>query len=310
MADPGLRAGTRRRSAAATSRVLKGRPKEAARPLPGGRPAGRPAAAAVREHRLGAAPDAPAARTSIAAYDEALRRAPDDAPVAQRARPSALAAAGRRATRPTRWRVAPVEVEEMPPARRARRRRLHDADGARRGARRRWPREGAAPATSRRAVERLRRGRRRRLCQQRASSTPRWTPACGPWRRSRARRRVHLQMARLYFQRGWTELAVERLLLLDRLLEPRRRSAPRARPRAARPRPSAPPSSRLARPRLIGSPRATATAAGRADAGRDAACTARRREPSPVARLDADGPARRPGRGRRSSSPSRSSTSP
>lgn len=30
--------------------------------------------------------------------------------------------------------------------------------------------------------------------------------------------RVHLQMARLYFQRGWRELAVERLLLLDRLL--------------------------------------------------------------------------------------------
>lgn len=29
---------------------------------------------------------------------------------------------------------------------------------------------------------------------------------------------VHLQMARIYFQRGWTDRAVERLLLLDRLL--------------------------------------------------------------------------------------------
>jgi tetratricopeptide (TPR) repeat protein len=29
---------------------------------------------------------------------------------------------------------------------------------------------------------------------------------------------VHLQMARIYFQHGWTERAVERLLLLDRLL--------------------------------------------------------------------------------------------
>jgi tetratricopeptide (TPR) repeat protein len=31
--------------------------------------------------------------------------------------------------------------------------------------------------------------------------------------------RVHLELARLYFQRGWNDLAVERLLLLDRLLE-------------------------------------------------------------------------------------------
>ena len=29
---------------------------------------------------------------------------------------------------------------------------------------------------------------------------------------------VHLQMARVYFQRGWTELATERMLLLDRML--------------------------------------------------------------------------------------------
>jgi tetratricopeptide (TPR) repeat protein len=31
-------------------------------------------------------------------------------------------------------------------------------------------------------------------------------------------RRVHLQMTRLYFQRGWTDKGVERALLLDRLL--------------------------------------------------------------------------------------------
>ncbi|HUG49193.1 MAG TPA: tetratricopeptide repeat protein [Candidatus Limnocylindria bacterium] len=31
--------------------------------------------------------------------------------------------------------------------------------------------------------------------------------------------RVHLEMARLYFRRGWRGLAVERLLLLDRLLD-------------------------------------------------------------------------------------------
>ena len=31
--------------------------------------------------------------------------------------------------------------------------------------------------------------------------------------------RIHLEMVRLYFRRGWRELAVERLLLLDRLLE-------------------------------------------------------------------------------------------
>jgi hypothetical protein len=30
--------------------------------------------------------------------------------------------------------------------------------------------------------------------------------------------RVHLQMTRLYFQRGWTDKGVERALLLDRLL--------------------------------------------------------------------------------------------
>ncbi len=43
-------------------------------------------------------------------------------------------------------------------------------------------------------------------------------PASARWACPWVRRPAHLQMARIYFQRGWADRGVERLLLLSRLL--------------------------------------------------------------------------------------------
>jgi tetratricopeptide (TPR) repeat protein len=156
------------------------------------------------------------AHEAVAAYDEALIRAPDELQ-ALNGKASALLAAGRRAEAEEVLRhVAELEVEE--------RHRAAEADADARLAA--WSggperlmvaaeqaeQAGKAAAAieayvgaSSGYVERDQLDAALDSCE-RALALSLGAPS------------VHLQMVRIYFQRGWTELAVERLVLLDRLL--------------------------------------------------------------------------------------------
>ena len=157
------------------------------------------------------------AQEAIAAYDEALARAPTT-PRRCRGKAAALLAAGKRSQ------SADARCSRSPRSRRTRRASAPSS--------RRAPRPRSGPG----GPERL---ARRRPRSPAATATPR-PPSRGSWRRlpgyqqhghldaaldacqralgvSLGAPAAHLQMARIYFQRGWDDRGVERLLLLDRL---------------------------------------------------------------------------------------------
>jgi tetratricopeptide (TPR) repeat protein len=149
---------------------------------------------------------------SIAAYEEALRRAPDDGQ-SLNGLASALTAAGRHAdAADVLKRVALVEAEES-------RQRAEAAAAAR----------AEGPERHMIAAEDARRANQPRTAIdsyvaaaigfQSAGQLDASLDACQrALAVSQGAPTVHLQMARVYFQRGWTELATERMLLLDRML--------------------------------------------------------------------------------------------
>jgi tetratricopeptide (TPR) repeat protein len=153
---------------------------------------------------------------AIAAYDEALRRAPDDRQ-ALSGKAAALLAAGKRGDAAALLQhIAELEAEES--------RLRAEADATARAAS--WAggpepllavaeqahKQGNIAAAIEAYVgaaagfaERKQLDAALDACQQ-ALGLSLGSPA------------VHLQMARLYFQRGWNDRAVERMLLLERLL--------------------------------------------------------------------------------------------
>jgi tetratricopeptide (TPR) repeat protein len=149
---------------------------------------------------------------SIAAYEEALRRSPDDAQSLS-GLASALTAAGRHADADeVLKRVAVVEAEES--------RQRAEAEAAARA-------EG--PERLMIAAEDARRANEPRAAidayvsaassYQQLGQLDAALDACQrALAVSQGAPTVHLQMARVYFQRGWTQLATERMLLLDRML--------------------------------------------------------------------------------------------
>jgi tetratricopeptide (TPR) repeat protein len=149
---------------------------------------------------------------SIAAYDEALRRAPDD-PQALNGMASALMAVGRRTDAAELLkRVAEVEAEEN-------RLRAEAAAAA----------QAEGPERVLISAEEAQRANQPRAAVesyvaaaagfQQQGQLDAALDACqralAVWQGAPS---VHLQMARIYFQRGWTDQGTERILLLDRLL--------------------------------------------------------------------------------------------
>jgi tetratricopeptide (TPR) repeat protein len=153
---------------------------------------------------------------AIAAYDEALRRAPEDRQ-ALSGKAAALLAAGKRGDAAALLRqIAQLEAEE------SRQRAEADASAQAAGwaggpepllaAAEQAQKQGNTSAAIEAYVgaaagfaERNQLDAALDACQQ-ALGLSLGSPA------------VHLQMARLYFLRGWTDRAVERMLLLERLL--------------------------------------------------------------------------------------------
>ncbi len=156
------------------------------------------------------------AQDAIAAYDEALARAPDD-PQALSGKASALLAAGKRSeSAELAQQVARLEADQA-------RRRAEEAASTQAAVRAAGPERLLAVAEAA-----FRDGHAREAIQgfvaaavgyqqqghldaaldacQRALGVSLGAPA------------AHLQMARIYFQRGWSDRGVERLLLLTRLL--------------------------------------------------------------------------------------------
>ena len=156
------------------------------------------------------------AQDAIAAYDEALARAPDD-PQALSGKASALLAAGKRAeSAELVQQVARLEadagsprVEQQANAQAAvwaggPERLLAAAEASRRDGQERAAIDGFVAAAAGLSA---------------AGSSGR-RPGCLPARIGclAGAPAAHLQMARIYFQRGWADRGVERLLLLSRLL--------------------------------------------------------------------------------------------
>jgi tetratricopeptide (TPR) repeat protein len=153
---------------------------------------------------------------AIAAYDEALARAPTD-PQALSGKASALLASGRREeSADLTQRVAELEADRV-------RERAEQKASAQAAA---W---GGGPERLVAAAEAARRdGQREGAVEgfvaaaagyQQLGQLDAALDACqralGVWLGAPA---AHLQMARIYFQRGWRDRGVERLLLLARLL--------------------------------------------------------------------------------------------
>ncbi len=167
-------------------------------------------------------------REALAAFDEALRRAPG------RRRRHARQDRRARGRRPHRGGHLAGPPQRRAGGHGARRPRLRDrgrgAPTRARGACRRGsPGEGGRRARPCRG--RLPRGRHR-LRRRRTTSTPPWTPACGPSRRVRVPSTCTSRWPTSTCSRGWAELGVQRVMLIDERLDidgdPRRRSALRA----------------------------------------------------------------------------------
>jgi tetratricopeptide (TPR) repeat protein len=154
---------------------------------------------------------------AIAAYDEALRRAPDERQ-ALSGKASALLAAGKRNEAANLLqRVAELEAEEnrakaeaVATAQAAAwsggpERLLMAAEDAQRSGHARVAIDSYVAAAA--GYQQLHHLDAALDACQRALGVALGAPA------------VHLQMARIYFQRGWHDRAAERMLLLDRLLE-------------------------------------------------------------------------------------------
>jgi tetratricopeptide (TPR) repeat protein len=156
------------------------------------------------------------AQEAVAAYDDALLRAPDDLQ-ALNGKASALLASGKRAEAEQVLRhVADLELDE--------RRRAAEADADAKAAA--W---AGGPERLMVAAEQAEQaGKAAAAIEAYVGASSGYAEhdqldaALDSCERALALSlgapSVHLQMARIYFQRGWTELAVERLVLLDRLL--------------------------------------------------------------------------------------------
>jgi tetratricopeptide (TPR) repeat protein len=153
---------------------------------------------------------------AIAAYDEALRRAPDDRQ-ALGGKAAVLMAAGKRADATALYgRIAQLEAEET--------RQQAEAVATAQAAA--W---AGGPERMLMAAEDAQRAGHPHVALdsyvaaaagfQQLGQLDAALDACGrALDISLAAPPAHLQMARIYFQRGWNERAVERILLLDRLL--------------------------------------------------------------------------------------------
>lgn len=154
---------------------------------------------------------------AVAAYDEALRRAPDDAQ-ALSGKAAALLSTGKRAqATDLLQRIAYLEAEDS-------RRRAEAAATAQAAAMSAGPEYLLLVAE-----DAWRRGNFRAAIDSYVAAAAghqqqgHLDAALDACQRalglSLGAPSVHLQMARIYFQRGWNDRAIERLLLLDRMLD-------------------------------------------------------------------------------------------